>query len=180
MKTMTRTVVFLLILLSLSACNPSNSNVVSSSDTSHPPLTGCLRPDSYTENAHAYIQVFDSYFGVDAALEEDMAYLAIDMDSLPGITETDKEYITSYYENKLCVPVKDASYEDLAAENLVLEQHYIEGLLLYLEDVVVEEDIMTVTGTKYKGGLAANGFESTLQKTEDGWALQSTNMMWIS
>jgi hypothetical protein len=39
---------------------------------------------------------------------------------------------------------------------------------------------MTVTGTKYKGGLAANGFESILQKAEGRWELQSTTMTWIA
>lgn len=127
-----------------------------------------------------YIDVFESYFEHDAALHQDITYLAIDLDTLQHATDADKQAIVAHFAEKLHVEVRDASYEELNAQESPDQPGIGNGLLLSIEAVALGSSRIQITGEKYRGPLGANGFESILKQSGDVWELSKTEMTWIS
>lgn len=128
------------------------------------------------EYASIYIAAFDSYFGIDPGLHEGMEYLAIDMDSLVNATDDDKKAVKAYFEEKTGVEVKDASLNELKEQGLVHEHNQIDGLLLYINNLDVTKNAITIEGTKHKSGNGANFIKSVFEKSGNTWELKSSEV----
>ena len=142
-------------------------------------FTSCSKPVP-NDYAAIYIDVFDAYFNIDTALQADMKYLAIDMETLKYATEDDKRLITEYFEDKFSIEVKKASFIELKEQGLVKEGNYIDGILLSIDKIKVNPFTITVEGSMFRSGLGAKGIKSVLKKSKGEWKLKSSDMTWIA
>jgi len=130
--------------------------------------------------ASVYITALDSWFTIDPGLHAGMKYLAIDMDTLKYADDEDKRLIAEHYEQKFNIEVKDASFDDLEKQGLVINAESIDGILLSVDKVKANHFFITVEGEKFRSGDGANGIKSVLKRSGDTWKLKSSEMIWIS
>ena len=180
-----------ILLVNLGGCMNNSSSLESSAPLSSSSLANESAsstsaqeslpvPEVTTDYAEIYISVFDSYFEQDPALHDGMKYIAIDMDTLEHASEGDKAAISEYFRTKYGVDVMDASFADLEEQNMVGDGNSLEGILLSVESVSVDKYEIIIEGSKFRSGLGANGFESTLTNKDGVWALKETKMTWIA
>ncbi|WP_105616416.1 peptide ABC transporter substrate-binding protein [Vallitalea okinawensis] len=143
-------------------------------------------------SAHVYVEAdrdmwdiyriaLDSAMDIDPALNHEMKYIAIDSNSLKEMTLKDKTRIFTYFENKYNVDVIEASYEELKAEGLVNKDSSIDGVLLSIESSRIIFSNVYLEGSKFKSGLGAIGFKSTVSYVGiNKWKLINSKMTWIS
>lgn len=176
-----------LVMLTLAACSnsalsSSDATPSSQSETIPPPSQSESTPKPSNQNTQEseytsiYIQVFESYFDIDPALHEEMEYLAIDMDSLTNTTDDDKKVIAAHFADKLNIEIIDMSFDELNEQGFVGEMNQIDGLLLYINNLDVTKNTITVEGTKFKSGLGANFIKSILKKDGNKWVLESSDV----
>lgn len=170
--------VFCLIIISLvTGCISDEALSITESELSE--STSYVSNET-SEYSSIYIDVFDAYFSVDTALHADMKFLAIDMDTLNYATDGDKSKIIEHFMEKFNIEVKDASFDDLIEQGLVKDGNAIDGVLLSIDKIDVNNSVITVEGSKFRSGNGANGFKSVLKKSGDIWKLKNTEMTWIS
>ena len=177
---MIRKVLFVLVILLLmfpvGCSKSSNINTVKEPDKQEVELK------DKTTLVYVYIQAIDNLLKEDPALNDGMKYIAIDMKTLRGISEADKEEIIKYFESKY-TKVKDASMEDLKKEGEFDEKNYRlkNGVAIKVDKVTEFSDkSISFEASKYKSGLGAIGLEFNFTKQEKEWKLESSGMKWIS
>ncbi|MDR3345522.1 MAG: hypothetical protein LBT21_08065 [Oscillospiraceae bacterium] len=136
---------------------------------------------SGSEGVQIVVQVFDSYLEEDAALQSGIDFMAISPQGLPELTDAEREEITAHFEEKLGVEVLWATHDDLIAQGRAEEMFIPRGVLFSFNappnGIGV---IITVDGVKYRSGLGADFFTSTLKFSGGQWVLDSTFMTAIS
>jgi hypothetical protein len=127
-----------------------------------------------------YIIALESFMSLDEALNHEMKYIAINNDTLIKATEADVDTVVDYFK-KYAVDVINESYKTLKEKDMVIDEFYIEGVLLEIETVeFLSEDKVVVEGSKYKSGLGAIGVKAILIKEDGHWILESADITWIS
>jgi len=132
------------------------------------------------ELALPYALTIDSIIGVDPALNHEMTYIAVNFDNMKNMTEDIQESIESYL-SKYQVPIINESYATLVEKNMLIEENYINGILIDFDSIVyVSEDELLIEGSKYKSSLGAVGVEVVLKRVDGVWTVISAEMTWIS
>lgn len=124
-----------------------------------------------------YIEAFEAAIRLDDALNDAMGYIAIDASNL-DLTADDLERLMDYF-NKYGVEVINESYQTLKEKGLLVEDYYIEGILLSVEKVL-EEDKITLEVSKYKSALGAIGVSCEFYRKEGVYQLEDAYITWIS
>ena len=138
-----------------------------------------IQPGSESSIAQMYCAALDSLIPIEEALNSDMEYIAIDIDTLEISTERQKEIIKDYF-SKYEVPVIFESHESLKEKGMVIDDFYIEGILLSVEKTKITGDNAVIECSKYKSGLAAIGVRCELIFKDGIWEVESAVMIWIS
>lgn len=132
--------------------------------------------------ANLYIKTIDILFEEDPGLNGDIKFIAIQMDTLKGINEADKQKIEVHIKDK-GYDVKNASFEDLKKQGEFDEvQLYIKnGILIKIDEIEEFTDSRIVfTASKYRSGLGAIGLLFKFEKKNGTWDLLESTMKWIS
>ncbi len=127
-----------------------------------------------------YVLAIESIIGVDPALNQDMTYIAVNFDTIEGLTD-DIRHAMEIYLSKYKLPIIDESYETLVEKNMVIDDQYIEGILIEFDSFVhVSENEVIIEGSKFKSGLGAVGVEVVLSRVDGVWTVTSVEVTWIS
>lgn len=131
--------------------------------------------------ARMYITALDNLVEMDPALNDDMAYIAIDCESLPDVDATDIEAILAYFSEKYDVDTMDKSVMECYEEGLGNEEDLsLYGIVLYVEQVgYIKDKKAALDCVKYRSGLGAIGVTVKL-KYKNGWLIEDSSMTWIS
>lgn len=135
--------------------------------------------DSKSSMAQLYCVALDSFIPIDEALNRDMKYIAIDIDTLEISTEEEKEKIKEYFA-KYQVPVIFESFNSLEEKGKVGEGNSIEGILLRVEKTEVSKKNALVEGSKFRSGVGAVGVHCELKFKDGIWEVKEVLMTWIS
>ncbi len=143
-------------------------------------LIGCQSSPADYDWSDIYISVFDVLMEEDDALNDDMAYIAINGDALANASSEDIDKILEHFE-KYDVDVINESMESLTEKGMVIDDFYIEGVYLEVTDVQIESSTkVIIEASKYKSGLGAIGMSFTLEKEKDHWTITDNNQGWAS
>lgn len=127
-----------------------------------------------------YGLAFEAMMPMDEALNEGMAYIAIDFSVLSHLTEEDKQYIEQYM-GKFAVEVKDATFEQLEeSENFRENGMILNGILLKIDKVDISENGADIEGMKYRSGNGAIGINIKLTLENGVWNVTEAATTWIS
>ena len=131
--------------------------------------------------AEIYQITLESYLAQDTALNENIEFIAIDFSTLELANDDDKKQIVIWFEKKY-MPVIDTNLDGLREEGLFDEDHmYIpNGVLLTIEKVTEGNNEIIIQGMKYRGGRAANWFETKWLFNNRIWEFNETIMTGIS
>ncbi|MDR2906066.1 MAG: hypothetical protein LBU73_08945 [Helicobacteraceae bacterium] len=154
---------------------------------------GCSQPknNSFKDNLQSaaestkWVEIYKitlkSYLELDAALNENIDFIAIDLSFLDYISDEDKKAIFMWFESRYA-PVIDTNMDGLKAKGLFDEKAMIipNGVLLSITKVSASNKEIIIEGMKYRGGLGANGFETKWRLKNDSWEFIETIMIWIS
>jgi hypothetical protein len=146
---------------------------------------GCSQHMNDTENLSIWAEIYqvtlDSYLKQDTALNSKIDFIAIDLSTLKFANDYDKKAIKAWFERRY-VPVIDANIDGLRAGGLFDEENmYItNGVLLTINKVSEINDEIIIEGMKYRGGEAANWFETKWRLINGIWEFYDTVMTAIS
>ena len=146
---------------------------------------GCSRSQIDTQDITQWAEIYQttliSYLEQDTALNENIQYIAIDFSTLEFASDDDKLLIRTIFGiNHL--PVVDTNLERLQSEGLFNEEgmYITDGILLSIIKVTVNNNEIIIEGTKYRGALGANWFETKWRLNNDIWEFTETVMTMIS
>jgi len=127
-----------------------------------------------------YTLAFDSFMPLDAGLNSDMKYIAIDMTGL-NLSAQDKTTILDYFK-KYKVTVMEASFNDLKQKGLFDEKSLLlDGILLSIKKVDLKSDTkVQIEGSKYRSGDGAIGVVTTIIYKDHTWQVDKADITWIS
>jgi hypothetical protein len=146
------------------------------------PLNISCKPDQVetrSSKAQLYCAALDSLIPIDDALNSDMKYIAIDINTLEISTDKEKETIKECF-SKYQVPVVFDSYESLKEKGKVIDDSYIEGILLSVEKTEISDNNAIIECSKYKSGLGAIGVHVELKFEDDIWKVEVAEITWAS
>jgi len=148
-------------------------------------IMGCTNQNPVTNEtglANLYIKTIDTLFDDDPGLNGDIKFIAIQMDTLKGINEADKQKIEEHIKEK-GYEMKNASIKELKEQGEFDEEKlYIKnGILIKIDEIEEFTDTRIVfTASKYRSGLGAIGLSFTFEKKNKTWDLLESKMLWIS
>lgn len=146
-------------------------------------LSACnVGPNPKEHLSEIYTLALDVFMEEDAALNSDMAFIAIDMSNFNELADDDKEAILNYFEDKYDVEVMDATFEELQEMGLFdQDEMVLDGVLLSLETVTFKfNNHIFFEGSKYRSALGAVGGEVTVHYKNNEWKVKESKMTWIS
>lgn len=129
--------------------------------------------------AKLYCMALDSLMPIDEALNSNMEYISIDIETLEINDEVAKNYIKEYF-SKYNVPVIFESYDSLKEQGKVNDMNSLEGILLSITKKEISDKKAVIEGSKYRSGLGAIGVYCELINKDDAWKLKESKMTWIS
>lgn len=129
-----------------------------------------------------YSVALDSIMEQDEALNSDIEYIAIDMDNLKCIDESDKEEILSYFKEKYKVEVMYANLEQLQIMDLYSPDTLVlDGVLLKIEKINFKfNNNIFFEGSKYRSGTGAVGVEVNIHHKDNKWKSKEVKVTWQS
>ncbi len=170
--------VFLIILLlfSTGCSKPVDTNAAVSSKRQKAGY------EDKTSLCYIYVQAIEILLEEDTALNQGMKYIAIDMDTLKGISRDNEKEISEYFEKKY-TKVKDASLEDLKKEGEFDARNKLlkNGVAVKVNKIMeFTDESIEFEASKYKSGLGAIGMEFKFKKQDNGWKLVDSGLRWIA
>lgn len=153
-----RIVVFLFLLLFLSACG--------------------FKIENSQDLEKIYKVGLETILETDEALNFDMDYIAIDIEGVKSIDKVDK--LSSYFEEKYEVEVMYSNIKELESMGLYnTDTLVLDGVLIKVEEVRFKFNKNAVLkGFKYRDGNGAIGVEVEL--SYDEWEVVDINIPWVS
>ncbi len=148
-----------------------------------PMLSACNAGQNPQENLpEIYSLALDSFMKQDKGLNNDMEFIAIDMDSLKQLSEDGKKEVADFFKETYQVDVIDATFEELKEQGLFNpETMSLDGVLLQVEEVdFTFTNDAVVSGSKFKSGLGAIYVESIIHFKDGEWQVKDTKITAIS
>jgi len=144
-------------------------------------LVGCYTDSKEIPLADIYSTAFDALMEEDKSLNDNMAYIAIDLSTFEDLNETAKLEILDYFANEYDIDVMDATFEMLREKGYFNEEALaLDGVLLRKEKVDISNTKVVFTGSKYRSGKGAIGMEVTLRKKGGEWVVTKSKLNWIA
>jgi hypothetical protein len=120
-------------------------------------LTGCSKLDIKITATNKSLGdmlciAFDGFASVDTNSNNGMKYIAIDLSSVPDITDADKDLVSAYMKKKYNVEIKYESLKTLESKGLYkTDAKHLDGPLFTIKEVIKDDDNdFTVKGTKFR------------------------------
>lgn len=126
-----------------------------------------------------YCRALDSLMREDIGLNDGMEYIAVNINSLEGLNEKDKEKVLKYFE-KYNVKVINESFESLREKGMVKDGNGIDGLLLSVDKSNTYIAVLTFEQSKFRTGTGAIGGQTIAIGILGKWIIISTTTSWIS
>lgn len=146
-------------------------------------VLGCTTDNETGESADpidAYLLVIDMLYEDDPALNHNIRYLAIDTTNMTNLTEEDKDILLEELE-KYGHTVLNMTYYELEEEGYIEDLYFKEGILIRIEDEVMEDNIVKMNASKWKSGLGAIGYDGmTVEYNGEIWEITGVVSNWIS
>ena len=156
------TLFLILIILLVSACSPYNEEG--------------LPPDPID----AYLLVIDKLYEDDIALNDNIKYLAINTTTMANLNQEGRVTLLEELE-KYGYTVLDMTFDELEKEGYIRDLYFKEGILIRIEDEVMEDNIIKMNASKWKSGLGAIGYDGmTLEYNGEIWEVTGLVSNWIS
>jgi len=127
-----------------------------------------------------YSVALDAIMPVEDSLNQNMAYIAVDTDTLVDATDEDIASIINSL-TKYNVEVIEASFDTLKSKDMVKDGNALDGVLLKISSVkIISEDKIEIIGSKYRSGVAAIGVKCELINAAGEWIIGSSEIVWVS
>lgn len=146
-------------------------------------LTGCNNGIKSKEHLdEIYTVALDSIMQEDQALNDNMAFIAIDMSNFNDLDENSKEDILNYFEEAYKVEVLDATSEQLEEMSLNNQDtNSSDGLLLKINNIQHKfNNTVLLEGSKHRSGLGAIGLEVKVQYEDKKWETKEISLQWFN
>lgn len=144
-------------------------------------LSACNHSDEEMPLAEIYSLALDALMEEDKALNDDMAFFAIDLSNFESLNETGKQEVLDYFSSNYDTDVMDTTFEELREEGYFNEATMsLDGILLRMEKVDISKSKVVFTGSKYRSAKGAIGMEVTLKKKGGKWQVTKSKMIWMS
>ena len=146
-------------------------------------LTGCNNGIKSKEHlSEIYTVALDSILLEDQALNDNMAFIAIDMSNFDDLDASDKEEILNYFEETYKVEVMDSTFEQLQEMGLYNpDTTSLDGVLLSIDKVHHKlNNTVILEGSKHRSGLGAIGLDVKVQYKDSIWQTTEITLQWIS
>ena len=92
--------------------------------------------------ADIYSLALDALMEEDKGLNDDMAFIAIDLSNFQDLNETGKQAVLDYFSSNYDVDVMDATFEELREKGYFNEETMVlDGVLLRMEKVDISSDL---------------------------------------
>jgi hypothetical protein len=130
-----------------------------------PDLLHGSRQNAKHDMKEVYRLALDAFIPLGDGLTNHMKYLALELNSLEGISAEDKEDILNDF-NKYGVDVLDTTLEQLEQEGRVGEARSIKGVLLRVKSTEVTDNKVVVRGFVYKSAKGGVGTRCTIHRWE--------------
>ena len=162
----------------------NSENIAKQNSTEENPTEACTTEPVQEHESGFYDQIYsvalDAIMPVEDSLNQNMAYIAIDTDTLVDATDEDIANIINYL-SKYNVEVIEASFDTLESKDMVKDGNALEGVLLKISSVkIISEDKIEITGSKYRSGIAAVGVKCELINAAGEWIIGSSEIIWMS
>lgn len=143
---------------------------------------GTERPsDDEMPLVEIYSLALEALMEEDKALNDDMAFIAIDLSNFENLNKTARQAIIDYFSDKYSIDVMDSTFEELREKGFFNEDTMVlDGVLLRMEKVDITSTKVVFTGSKYRSGLGAIGMEVTLRNEDGKWKVTESKMIWIA
>ena len=146
-------------------------------------LTGCN--DGIKSKEHlgeVYKVALESIMQEDQTLNDNMAFIAIDMSNFDDLGSNSKEDILNYFEETYKVAVMDATSEQLEEMSLNNQDlNSSDGVLLKIDNVQHKfNNTVIFEGSKYRAGLGAIGLDVKVQYKDKKWQTTEITLQWFS
>ena len=138
----------------------------------------------YSKVVKLYTTLIDDLMGLDQALNHNMQYIAIDINSFMALNDTDIEedkqdianYLYKYHDN-----IKVATYKELQEQGLVISNEltipHINGILISMSKFEKKnDDHYLVSMSKYKSALGAIFPEYEVKYKDGSWDFEIKSM----
>ena len=119
-----------------------------------------------------YNAVLDYFIELDAALNSDMKYIAVNFE-----TNIDNENKEKVIENlkKYNVDIIEGNLEELLAKGLGDEYGNLDGILLSISDIKIEsENKIIINGSKYRSGIGSISTQVTVNNVNGIWEIEAS------
>lgn len=129
--------------------------------------------DNMTKMESLYVTVMTDIMSADSALNYEMKYIAIDMDSFKDVNDKEKAFILDYISN-YSYDIKDMNFDELKNQGLFNEKTMsIDGIFVNMTSVIKTDDNnYEISARKYKSGLGAITNNYKLKYTSNKWNMQ--------
>ena len=145
-------------------------------------LSACSSVDPKEYMDEVYIAALDALMEEDPGLNNDMAFIAIDMSNFNYIDEDEQTEILNFFKETYQVDVMDATFEQLKEMGLYNEEdHSLYGVLLKIEEVEFKfNNKVFFKASKFRSGKGAIGVEGKVYYKNDEWKKKDVEIKWIS
>lgn len=148
--------------------------------------------EKITKYVQMYLMLFDHVMAEDSALNHEMEFLAIDMQSLDkeyldpeikgttrvfDISSEDEQVILNYMK-KYHQDVRNNTFEELKEQGEFDEKNLVlDGILIYVSNIeIVSEDNFLISMVKYRSGLGAIFLEYSVKYIDGNWEFEVVSM----
>ncbi len=152
---------------------PKETGLLVSGVTSEPKL-------EQTEGINPYFEIFSQLFEDDKALNEEIKYIAVDLDEVKS--EDNREFLLLMHDfcDKEGYVLLENNFEGLKKAGLIKELYFEEGIIISFRDESFSENKLVTEASKWRSGLGAIGALYTVEKREDIWEIIEVGNFWIS
>ena len=156
------TLFLILIMFLVSACGPNNEW------------------DRPADPIDAYLLVIDKLYEEDTVLNDNIKYLAIDTTTMVNLNDDNRDILLEELD-KYGHTVLDMTFDQLEEEEYTRDLYFQKGILIRIEDEVMEDNIIKMNASKWKSGLGAIGYDGmTLEYNGEVWEVTGIVSNWIS
>lgn len=146
-------------------------------------LAGCgwlYDPKDY--QSEIIIKIVQTVYNEDSALNDQAAFLAIDLENVQGLSTEEKTEILDFFEETLEIPAIEATFEQLQKDGKFDEATMsLDGVLITITKLEEKwNNKVHFEAQKYRSGDGGFGIKGKVKTNEGEWRVVDVEPLWVS